>query len=151
MPSRHKSRQRALQILFQVDQREQPVQDAIAAYYESLYSAESETELSPDPFMEELVGGAVAKREEIDRRIAQRSEHWRLDRMPVVDRNILRLAIYEMTELHTPPAVVIDEAIELARRFSGEESLPFINGVLDAVRRESFPSDSSTEPEQNLR
>jgi N utilization substance protein B len=151
MPSRHKSRQRALQILFQVDQREQPVQDAIAAYYESLYSAESETELSPDPFMEELVGGAVAKREEIDRRIAQRSEHWRLDRMPVVDRNILRLAIYEMTELHTPPAVVIDEAIELARRFSGEESLPFINGVLDAVRRESFPNDSSTEPDQNLR
>jgi len=151
MPSRHKSRQRALQILFQVDQREQPVQDAIAAYYESLYSAESETELSPDPFMEELVGGSVAKREEIDRRIAQRSEHWRLDRMPVVDRNILRLAIYEMTELHTPPAVVIDEAIELARRFSGEESLPFINGVLDAVRRESFPNDSSTEPDQNLR
>jgi N utilization substance protein B len=151
MPSRHKSRQRALQILFQVDQRGQPVQDAIAAYYESLYSAESETELSPDPFMEELVGGAVAKREEIDRRIAQRSEHWRLDRMPVVDRNILRLAIYEMTELQTPPAVVIDEAIELARRFSGEESLPFINGVLDAVRRESFPNDSSTEPDQNLR
>jgi N utilization substance protein B len=151
MPSRHKSRQRALQILFQVDQRGQPVQDAIAAYYESLYSAESETELSPDPFMEELVGGAVAKREEIDRRIAQRSEHWRLDRMPVVDRNILRLAIYEMTELQTPPAVVIDEAIELARRFSGEESLPFINGVLDAVRRESFPNDSSTEPDQDLR
>lgn len=151
MASRHKSRQRALQILFQVDQREQPVQDAIAAYYESLYSAESETELSPDPFMEELVGGAVAKREEIDRRIAQRSEHWRLERMPVVDRNILRLAIYEMTELHTPPAVVIDEAIELARRFSGEASLPFINGVLDAVRRESFPNDSSTEPHQDLR
>jgi N utilization substance protein B len=151
MPSRHKSRQRALQILFQVDQRGQPVQDAIAAYYESLYSAESETELSPDPFMEELVGGAVAKREEIDRRIAQRSEHWRLDRMPVVDRNILRLAIYEMTELQTPPAVVIDEAIELARRFSGEESLPFINGVLDAVRRESFPNDSSAEPDQDLR
>jgi N utilization substance protein B len=151
MPSRHKSRQRALQILFQVDQREQPVQDAIAAYYESLYSAESETELPPDPFMEELVGGAIAKREEIDRRIAQRSEHWRLERMPVVDRNILRLAIYEMTELHTPPAVVIDEAIELARRFSGEESLSFINGVLDAVRRESFPNDSSTEPDQDLR
>jgi N utilization substance protein B len=56
--------------------------------------------------------------------------------MPVVDRNVLRLGIYEMAELGTPPAVVIDEAIELARQFSGEESVSFINGVLDAVRRE---------------
>jgi transcription antitermination protein NusB len=56
--------------------------------------------------------------------------------MPAVDRNILRLAIYEMTELKTPPAIAIDEAIELARQFSGDESVAFVNGVLDAVRKE---------------
>ncbi len=58
--------------------------------------------------------------------------------MPAVDRNILRLAVYEMNELKTPPAVVIDEALELARQFSGDESVAFINGVLDAVRREKI-------------
>jgi N utilization substance protein B len=63
--------------------------------------------------------------------------------MPVVDRNILRLATYEMNQLKTPPAVVIDEALELARQFSGEESVPFINGVLDAVRRDE---DQPTTP-----
>ncbi len=57
--------------------------------------------------------------------------------MPVVDRNILRLAVYEMTHEDTPAAVVIDEALELARKFSGEESVQFVNGVLDAIRRES--------------
>lgn len=56
--------------------------------------------------------------------------------MPAVDRNILRLAIFEMTETETPPPVAIDEAIELARKFSGDESAPFINGVLDSVRKE---------------
>jgi len=69
------------------------------------------------------------------RRIEENSEHWRLDRMPTVDRNILRLAIFEMTKSSTPPAVIIDEALELARQFSGEESVGFINGVLDAVNK----------------
>jgi N utilization substance protein B len=136
MPSRHRSRQRALQILFQLDARGQPVEDAIAAYYESLYSEESETEVPPDPFTEQLVRGTMESRDTIDRRIAQHSAHWRLDRMPGVDRNILRMAVYEMSEIGTPPAVVINEAIELARRFSGEDSVAFINGVLDAVRKE---------------
>ena len=63
-------------------------------------------------------------------------ENWKLERMPIVDRNILRMAIYEMNRHETPPAVVIDEALELARQFSGEESVSFINGVLDAVHKE---------------
>jgi len=134
MPSRHRARRQALQILFQLDLRPQPVEEAIAAYYGSLCS-EEEKRPEPDPFTEQLVRGTVEKKVAIDRRIARHSEHWRLERMPAVDRNILRLAIYEMTALDTAPAVVIDEALELARRFSDQESIPFINGLLDAVRR----------------
>ncbi len=73
----------------------------------------------------------------IDQRIQEKSENWRLERMPAVDRNILRLAVYEMTGVGTPAPVVIDEALELARQFSGDESVSFINGVLDAVHRSS--------------
>lgn len=128
-------------MLFQIDVRKQPVEAAIRAYYESLYSEEfedrEEVRPAPDPFMEQLVEGTAARAASIDRHISEHSEHWRLERMPAVDRNILRMAIYEMTERLTPPAVVINEALELARRFSGEESVPFINGILDAIRRET--------------
>ena len=86
--------------------------------------------------MEQLVRGTIEVMGAIDGRIAGHSEHWRLERMPIVDRNVLRLAVYEMTSIGTPPAVVIDEALELARRFSSEESVAFINGVLDAVRKD---------------
>jgi len=89
-----------------------------------------------DLFMEELVNGASAMASTIDLRISEKSANWKLERMPVVDRNILRLAIYEMSRQDTPPAVVIDEALELARQFSGDESVKFINGVLDAVHKE---------------
>jgi len=143
MPSRHKSRQRALQILFQLDARGQPAEDAIAAYYGSLHSEENEEELPPDPFAEQLVKGAMEKMTEIDGRISQHSQHWRLDRMPAVDRSILRMAIYEMTETPTPAVVVISEALELAGSFCGEDSVPFINGLLDAVRREMPPEQAS--------
>ena len=138
MPSRHRSRERALQVLFQADIRQQRPDEAIAAFYESLYTAEDEPASLPDPFMEELVRGAIEAMAGIDQKIAGHSEHWRLVRMPVVDRNILRLAVYELTTIGTPPAVVIDEALELARRFSSEESGAFVNGVLDAIRREGL-------------
>lgn len=135
MPSRHRSRQRALQILYLWDAR-QPVEEATAAYYDTLYSEESRTKPQRDEFVDRLVAGAVEHIEEIDRRITQHAEHWRMDRMPSVDRNILRLAVYEMTHSDTPVAVVIDEALELARRYSNEESVQFVNGVLDAVHRD---------------
>jgi len=86
--------------------------------------------------MEELARGASGMASDIDNRISTKSENWKIERMPAVDRNILRLAIYEMSQQSTPPAVVIDEALELARQFSGEESVSFINGVLDAVHKE---------------
>ena len=142
MPARHRSRQRALQVLFLWDLRRQKIDEAINTFYETLASDEDQPKrAAPDEFMERLVRGASDKAGEIDKRIAEKSEHWRLERMPVVDRNILRLAVYEMNELKTPAPVVIDEALELARQFSGDESVSFINGVLDAVHRsDSAPS-----------
>ena len=137
MPARHRSRQRALQVLFLWDLRKQPIDEAISSFYETLSQEEDHVPAAAhDEFMESLVRGASEKSPDIDRRIAEKSEHWRLDRMPAVDRNILRLAGYEMTDLGTPAPVVIDEALELARQFSGDESVSFINGVLDAVHRE---------------
>ncbi len=136
MPSRHRARERSLQILFEWDARKEPIEDAIAAFYDSLYSEQSETKPERDEFVDRLVKGVAENITEIDRRLAQHAEHWRIERMPAVDRNVLRLAIYEMLAMGTPPPVAIDEAIELARRFSGEESVHFVNGVLDAAKRE---------------
>jgi len=136
MAARHRSREHALQILFQWDMRKQPVEESIAAFYGSLYSEESAARPERDEFLEQLVRGTVEKAGEIDALISGHAEHWRIERMPAVDRNILRLTIYELRHTETPPAVAIDEALELARRFSTEESVQFVNGVLDAVNKE---------------
>jgi len=133
MPSRRRSRQRALQILYSWDGRRNPVDEAINAYYDTLYSEERPER---DPFVPELVRGTVEHIADIDARITRHAEHWRMERMPAVDRNILRMAVWEMWRGGAPPPVAIDEALELARRYSTEESVQFINGVLDAVRRE---------------
>ncbi len=122
-----------MQILFSWDARRQPVDEAIDAYFDTLYSEEHP---EPDAFAAALVRGAVEHGPSSIERISRHAEHWRLERMPAVDRNILRLAVYEMTFVGTPAAVAIDEAIELARKFSNEESAQFVNGVLDAVHRE---------------
>ncbi|MCH7978058.1 MAG: transcription antitermination factor NusB [Acidobacteria bacterium] len=88
-------------------------------------------------FANRLFAGTVDAVEEIDCLIRHRAEHWRLERMAVVDRNILRLGIYELCHhRETPPGVVINEALEIARKFSGEESVQFINGLLDQIRKD---------------
>jgi len=116
----------------------QPVEKAISSFYDTLYSDGDEArDDEHDEFMEELAKGASEMASDIDHRIAEKSENWKLERMPIVDRNILRLAIYEMSRQDTPVAVVIDEALELARQFSGEDSVSFINGVLDAVHKDA--------------
>ena len=143
MSSRRRSRQRALQILFQWDARRQPVDDAINAYYDTLYSEEQPER---DPFVADLVRGAVEHLAEVDEQITRHAEHWRMERMPAVDRNILRLAVYEMVHGGTPAAVVIDEALELARKFSNEESVQFVNGVLDAIHREAAGTAPAGKP-----
>jgi N utilization substance protein B len=85
-------------------------------------------------FARALVRGVASRREEIDRLIGAASEHWRLDRMPVIDRNLLRLAVYELISTpDVPPGVVLNEAIELAKEFGTEASPAFVNGVLDRV------------------
>jgi N utilization substance protein B len=137
-----------LQILFQADVRQQSVDEAIRNFYETLYSHEAqenpgEDEMPPPPetdeFMETLARGTFERRGSIDLQISQRSEHWRIERMPAVDRNILRLAIFEMQVLETPGPVAIDEALELGRQFSGMDSVAFLNGILDAVRKGAKP------------
>ncbi len=147
MPARRKSRQRALQILFICDSRKLPAEQCIQQFYDSLYTAEIEAESGEEPeepmardlFMETLVTGTMASLDEIDSLISQRAANWRLERMPMIDRNLLRMAVHEMKNVGTPPAVVIDEALEIARRYSEQEAVPFINGVLDAVRRQIQP------------
>jgi N utilization substance protein B len=135
--ARHRAREQALQLLFQWDLRRTPLEEILRGYYESLLVREDSVGLPrPDAFAEKLLRGVVEELPEVDERIARHAEHWKIPRMPAVDRNILRLAVYEMLRTDTPPAVIIDEALELARRFAGEESVHFVNGVLDAVRRE---------------
>ena len=136
MYSRRKVRECALQLMFQWDvNRNSP------AIIKELYW--TNTRRSEDHDLQEsanrLFDGTLDHLSEIDARIKENAENWRLDRMAAVDRNILRLAIQEMTGEQwpepTPSAVVIDEALDIARRYSGEPSVPFINGVLDGVRK----------------
>jgi N utilization substance protein B len=138
--ARHRARQQALQLLFQWDLRRTPLDEILRWYYESLLIGE-DSPIRPrrDVFAEGLFAGAVKEIAGIDDQITRHAEHWKIQRMPAVDRNILRLAVYEMLHTETPPAVAIDEALELARRFSGEESVHFVNGVLDAIRKEVAP------------
>lgn len=146
MPSRRKSRERALQVLFQCDLRKMDLDESLLQFYQSLYDPDDfpEKRLPRDRFMEELTRGATGRQAEIDQHISEHSEHWRLERMPVVDRNILRLATFELLQRSLAPAVVIDEALELARRFSAPESVKFVNGVLDAVKRAIRPEDAAS-------
>ncbi len=136
MPSRRRSRERALQVLFNWDLRQGDVWRAVDDFYETLHSEDDQPpRLERDPFMEELVKGTVARIAEIDPLVGRHAAHWRLERMPGVDRNVLRLATFEMMQGELPHAVVIDEALEMVKRYSGEESVAFVNGVLDAVHR----------------
>jgi len=134
--ARHRAREQALQLLFEWDLRRSPLDEILSGYYNSLLVAD-ETPVKPfrDPFAECLVRGVIDEVTGIDEKITKHAEHWKIPRMPTVDRNILRLAVYEMLRTDTPAAVAIDEALELARKFSGEESVHFVNGVLDAVRK----------------
>jgi N utilization substance protein B len=128
---RRRSRECALQLLFQLDLTGEQAQDVFPSFWTAQPSAFEIKE-----FAERLVLGVTARRRGLDRVLAGSSENWRIDRMAVVDRNVLRMAVYELFfEPDTPAAVVIDEAVEVAKRFGGDESGAFINGVLDAVRR----------------
>ena len=131
MGQRRRARECALQMLFQIDVTSTPPAEVFQEFWIDQSPADDVR-----AFAEGLVRGVAQQRRALDAVLAGSSEHWRIERMAVVDRNVLRMAIYELLwQPETPPAVVIDEAIEVAKRFGGEESGAFVNGVLDAVRR----------------
>jgi N utilization substance protein B len=136
MPARHRSRHRAVQILYQVEMRQIPAEQALAGYYDSLYSEEHKEQPEPDKFLDELVHGTLEQRAQIDPLIEKHLQNWRMERLSAVDRNILRMAAYELISKKSPPAVVIDEALDLARRFSGDDAVSLVNGVLDAISKD---------------
>jgi len=102
------------------------------------WSELSDGDLEPgaQEFATKLTIGALANLEQVDERIKSRAENWRISRMALVDRNLLRLAVYEFLHEPTPRTVIINEALEIARRFSTWEATQFINGILDAIKRD---------------
>jgi len=113
------------------------------AQVQSTFFLEKRVEPGVEAFARGLFEGTVTHLEELDRLLRERAENWRPERMAAVDRNILRLALYELLhQPETPPAAVIDEALEMARRFSGEGSVQFVNGVLDGIRK-TLPARNS--------
>ena len=133
MGTRRKSRELALQMLFQADVGQQPAEQVRSTFWKG------QSEVSPEVkgFAEDIFRVARDRAPEIDKLIEDHADNWRIDRMAAVDRNLLRAAVAELLGFpKTPRAVVINEAIEIARKFSGPESVNFINGVLDSVGKE---------------
>lgn len=132
MGTRRRSRELALQLLYQNELTEASPEDMQEGFEEWQGSPEGVRE-----FADRLLRGTLAKLAEIDEELGRQTTHWRLERLAAVDRNILRLAMYELIyETGTPHAVVIDEAIEIAKKFGAKDSGRFVNGVLDGfVRR----------------
>jgi len=134
MSLRHKSREYALQMLFEWDMARQEPKRVEQLFWKSAPASDSTRE-----FANRLFEGAVARAETSDELIERLAVNWRLDRLAAVDRNILRLAIWEFRSGSAPPKVVIDEAIELAKKFSSAEAPAFLNGILDAVYKSLEP------------
>ena len=134
--SRRKSRELAMQMLFQAEMGKQTPDQVRATFWKSVDTPEGEVR----DFAEDLFGSAIANHEQIDELITANSRHWRLERMPAVDRNLLRMAVGEMLGFKgTPFPIVINEALEIARRYSAPESINFLNGILDAIARGLLP------------
>src|SRR5204862_5745479 len=121
-------------MLFAADVAEMPPDDVVRSYWAEL--GESELDETARAFATRLATGTLSNLEQLDERIRSRAEHWRISRMAVVDRNILRLAVYEFLYEPTPRTVAINEALEIARRLSTYEATQFINGILDAIKRD---------------
>jgi len=137
--ARRKARELALQMLYE--------NDVAGTAAGEMFERSEDLRKAPAAlrdFTERLVRGTLAHRESLDAIISRQADHWRLTRMPVVDRNILRLALFELLhEPSTPRPVIIDEALEIAKRFSTPKSSQFINGILDGVLKARPPESSS--------
>jgi N utilization substance protein B len=129
---RRRSREFSLQVLYQLEITKQNALQAIGQIDEHFSPEEGK-----DEFVKRIVLGVMEHRREIDRLIEEHSEHWRLDRMTIIDRNILRIAIFELLHCsEVPPKVTLNEAIDLGKRYGSEESGSFINGILDRIQNE---------------
>ncbi len=144
---RRKSRELALQLLYQHDLAGTGPEEMFLRT-EEFSTAKPEVQ----EYASRLLLGTLSRQAEIDAHLSERSENWRLGRMPAVDRNLLRLALYELLfEPDTPHAVVIDEAVEIAKKFSTPSSGPFVNGVLDGIRKAVFEAAPAKEPQPAAR
>lgn len=131
--TRRKSRELALQMLFQLDMGKQSIEDVRRTFW----TAQSDIDDKVRGFADDLFRAAADRSTEIDAIIERNAEHWRMERMAAVDRNVLRCGVAEFLGFpETPKPVVINEALEIARRFSTPESVTFINGVLDSAAKE---------------
>ena len=128
MSARHKSREYALQMLFQWEMGKQEPSRVEEGFWKNVRAQKSTQE-----FANQLFENAAARAEESDPVISAHAKNWRIERMPAIDRAILRLAIAELRTTGAPHKVVINEALELAKKFSSEDAAPFINGILDAA------------------
>ena len=133
MGSRRKSRELAMQMLFQGDLGKQKPEEVERLFWDSRDDVDDETR----GFADDLFRVATRREDEVDKLIQKHAKNWRLERMPAVDRNLLRAAVAEMIGFpKTPAPIVINETLEIAKRFAAPESLQFLNGVLDAIGRE---------------
>lgn len=142
--TRHKARECALQMLFAFDHVHGTSETLAENYWNEL--GDTAIDDKTRDFANKLVHGTLEKLEFIDDRIRTRAEHWRIERMAIVDRNVLRLAVFEFLFQDTPDTVAINEALEIARRFSTYEATQFINGILDAIRLDIAAANEAKDP-----
>jgi len=142
--TRHKAREAALQMLFAADLYHVDPDRLIEDYWNEFGDTTVDTKTRE--FSDKLVQGTLRELAAIDERIRTRAEHWRIERMAIVDRNVLRLAVYEFLFEDTPQTVIINEALEIARRFSTFEATQFINGILDAIKHDLEAAKNPPEP-----
>jgi N utilization substance protein B len=131
-------------MLFAADVSKTRVDELVRSYWSEL--GDADVSPSAQEFATRLASGTLSMVDALDERIRSRAEHWRISRMAIVDRNILRLAVYEFLYEPTPRTVAINEALEIARRFSTYEATQFINGILDAIKRDL----DEEQPQQNV-
>ncbi len=146
MGRRRKAREDTLRILFRLEFENKQIEKTLDQYWKSKKASEEIKEYSTW-----LVNGVISDQAKIDNIIQQVSEHWRISRMALVDRNILRMAVFELLyEENIAPAIVINEAIEIAKKYSGEEAATFVNGILDAVRKDLKDIKKSLEEKEHV-
>ena len=147
MGTRRKARECALQMLFAADVTKASGEVVTRNFWDEL--GEPDTEDLMRTFSVNLTLGTLRELETVDDKIRTRAEHWRIERMAIVDRNVLRLAVYEFLFEETPNTVVINEALEIARRFSTFEATQFINGILDAIKHDLEKKNSEDSSDSN--